>query len=222
MHPSRQYPKAWIFNVLTVALLGWFILLGWTMTVWFRFGFDIASHRLHQLATQQRAAIIQFNDASIAERWNAVFIKLPTNQVSEAIQNTLPNNPFTNNNELKPITDDALQMIKQIWQLIGMTGHVMLIKLTILVAAIPLFALATTVGFVDGLSQRAIRTASLGRESTYVFHKSNQIVKRGFFVLLALWLAIPMSITPALMLVPVSLLLSLMVSITASRFKKYL
>ena len=78
MHPSRQYPKAWIFNVLTVALLGWFILLGWAMTLWFRFGFDIASHRLHQLATQQRAAIIQFNDASIAERLNAVLIKLPT------------------------------------------------------------------------------------------------------------------------------------------------
>jgi hypothetical protein len=32
----------------------------------------------------------------------------------------------------------------------------------------------------------------------------------------------PVSITPALMFVPVSILLSLMVSITTSRFKKYL
>ena len=33
--------------------------------------------------------------------------------------------------------------------------------------------LAISAGLVDGLNQRAIRTASLGRESTYVFHKSD-------------------------------------------------
>jgi len=41
-------------------------------------------------------------------------------------------------------------------------------------------------------------------------------------MLLALWLAIPVSITPAFVFVPVSILLSVVVSVTASRFKKYL
>jgi len=50
----------------------------------------------------------------------------------------------------------------------------------------------------------------------------NRLFKRGLLVLLGLWLAIPLSITTALMLVPVSVLLSVMVSVTASRFKKYL
>ena len=98
----------------------------------------------------------------------------------------------------------------------------MLIKLTILLAALPLFALTMTAGLVDGLNQRFIRTASLGRESSYVFHRLNHFFKRGLIVLLAVWLAMPVSITPALVFVPVSLLLSVMVSITASRFKKYL
>ena len=98
----------------------------------------------------------------------------------------------------------------------------MIIKLTILMAAIPLFMLAMTAGLVDGLNQRAIRTASLGRESSYVFHQLNRLFKRVLIVLLGLWLAIPVIITPALMLVPVSVLLSVMVSVTASRFKKYL
>ena len=104
----------------------------------------------------------------------------------------------------------------------GLTTHVMLVKLTILLAAIPLFALTMIAGLVDGLNQRFIRTASLGRESSYLFHRLNHYFKRGLLVLLIVWLAMPVSITPALMFVPVSILLSLMVSITASRFKKYL
>jgi len=41
-------------------------------------------------------------------------------------------------------------------------------------------------------------------------------------ILLMLWLALPVSITPAYVFVPVSLLMGLMVAMTASRFKKYL
>ncbi|HCO4740465.1 TPA: DUF4400 domain-containing protein, partial [Legionella pneumophila] len=54
------------------------------------------------------------------------------------------------------------------------------------------------------------------------FHQLNRYFKRGLFLLLSLWLSLPVSINPALVFVPVSLLLSLMVSVTASRFKKYL
>jgi len=91
----------------------------------------------------------------------------------------------------------------------------------ILLASIPLFALTITAGLIDGLNQRAIRTACLGRESTYVFHQLNRYFKRGLMLLLAFWLALPLSIAPALIFIPVSILLSVVVSITASRFKKY-
>ena len=226
---TRQYSKTLVFNLLTVVLLGWLVLLSWTMTLWVRLGFDPAWQRLYQLSNQQRAAISLFNDASIAERLNAVLIKLPTDQlehklsdINHSIRSTIPNSQFINNSELNSIANDALQITKQVWLLIGMTGRVMLIKLTILIAAIPLFALTMTAGLVDGLNQRAIRTASLGRESSYVFHQLNRLFKRGLIVLLALWLALPVNISPALMLVPVSVLLSVMVSVTASRFKKYL
>jgi integrating conjugative element membrane protein (TIGR03747 family) len=227
--PSRQYSKKLIFNVVVVVLLGWLILFFWTMTLWVRFGFDDASQRLYQLSTQQHAAIVQFNDASIAERLNAVLMTLPTenvsNKVSElnhSIRLALPANPLIESSELNRITADALRFAKQVWMFIVITSHIMLIKLTILMAAIPLFVLAMTAGLIDGLNQRAIRTASLGRESSYVFHQLNRLFKRGLIVLLGLWLAIPVSITPELMLVPVSVLLSVMVSVTASRFKKYL
>lgn len=226
---TRQYSKKLVFNVFVVVWLGWLILFCWTMTLWVRFGFEEAFQRLYQLSNQQRAAIVQFNDASIAEQLNTVLLKLPTegfsNKVSEmnhSIRRVLPDSQFIATTELNRITDETLRIAKQVWMFVGMTWHVMLIKLTILVAAFPLFLLAMTAGLIDGLNQRAIRTASLGRESSYVFHQLNRLFKRGLIVLLGLWLAIPVSITPALMLVPVSMLLSVMVSVTASRFKKYL
>jgi integrating conjugative element membrane protein (TIGR03747 family) len=86
----------------------------------------------------------------------------------------------------------------------------------------PLFSLTMIAGLVDGLNQRAIRTACLGRESSYVFHRLNHYLKKGLVILLILWLALPVSITPAYVFVPVSLLMGLMVAMTASRFKKYL
>ena len=226
---ARQYSKKLISNLLVVTMLGWLILLGWTMSLWVRFGFDSAWQRLHQLLNQQRAAIVQFNDASIAEHLNSALVKLPTaplskqiSSLNQSISRAIPDSELLNNNELNLIAQDAVQIAKQFWLFVAMTGQVMLIKITILLTAIPLFVLAMTAGFVDGLNQRAIRTASLGRESSYVFHRLNRLFKRGLIILFALWLAIPVSFTPALMLIPVSVLLSVMVSITASRFKKYL
>ena len=223
---TRQYSKKLVFNVFVVVLLSWLILFCWTMTLWLRFGFDSAWQRLYQLSNQQRAAIVQFNDASIAERLNSVLAKLPTvrisnkvSEVNQSIRRVLHESQFI---EINRMTEDTLRIAKQVWMFVVITSHVMLIKLMILIAALPLFFLSMTAGLVDGLNQRAIRTASLGRESSYVFHQMNRLFKRGLIVLLGLWLAIPVSITPALMLVPVSLLLSVMVSITSSRFKKYL
>lgn len=223
---TNQYSRKVIFDVLMFILFGWLMLFCWAITLWLRFGFDYASQHLYQLSNQQRTAIVQLNDLSIAERLNAVLTKLPmvslsskVSDMNRSIHNALPKSQFT---EINRMTTDALCIAKQVWRLIVITSQVMLIKLTILIAAIPLFLFSMTAGLVDGLNQRAIRTASLGRESSYVFHQMNRLFKRGLIVLLCLWLAIPVSITPALMLVPVSLLLSVMTSITSSRFKKYL
>ena len=230
---TRQYSKKTLFNVLMVVLLGWFVLFLWSMTLWLSLGFDSAWQRLSQLSNQQRAAIVQFSDASLAERLNIVWEKLPNkplmNKVSalngafhKKLHQVLPSNALSNHTDIQYIIDETLKITQITWVFIGITSQIMLIKLTILMAAIPLFLLTMTAGLVDGLNQRAIRTASLGRESSYVFHQLNRWFKRGLIALLALWLAIPVSITPALMLVPVSILLSVMVSVTASRFKKYL
>lgn len=102
------------------------------------------------------------------------------------------------------------------------TVLVFCVRLVILTLAIPLFAMAALVGFVDGLVRRDLRKFGAGRESSYLYHKV-----RGTLVPLAilpwtLYLALPISISPLLVLLPCAALLGLSVSLTASTFKKYL
>ena len=96
------------------------------------------------------------------------------------------------------------------------------IRLTILCLAAPLFVLLVWVGLVDGLVQRDLRRWGGGRESSYVYHYA----KRSNLVFVALaaivYLAMPFSIHPAIVLVPFAAACAATVKLTASRFKKYL
>jgi len=217
-----------LMSLLVLIFIGWFILFAWTLNIWIKSGFDTAWQSVYDLSQQQTTAVTEFNDASIAASLKSWAMTLPTEQIShtvatatDTIKNELHEVLPKENFEFNDVAQDLSQISKQVWLLFSLITHVLCIKLMILLASIPLFALAMTAGLVDGLNQRAIRTASLGRESSYVFHQLNRYFKRGLLMLLALWLAIPISITPAFMFIPISILLSGMVSITASRFKKY-
>lgn len=96
------------------------------------------------------------------------------------------------------------------------------VRLVVLALTIPLFALAAFTGLVDGLVRRDLRRFGAGRESSYLYHKA-----RGTIIPLAIfpwtfYLALPISISPMLVLLPCAALLGIAVSITAGTFKKYL
>ena len=220
--------KRTVMNLMVFVLLAWLILMGWVSSLWCFSGFDKALHAVMTLSQKQTQAITGFNGMTVAGTLTSWFSTMPTQaltdkvvQTSTVIKSSLNEVLPDDINELNDVAEQFISSAKKIGLLMKLTTQVMFIKLVILISAIPLFLLATTVGLVDGLNQRAIRTASLGRESSYVFHQLNRHLKRGLLLLLSLWLALPVSITPAFVFVPLSLLLSIMVSVTASRFKKY-
>ncbi len=96
------------------------------------------------------------------------------------------------------------------------------IRLTVLMMAAPLFLMLILVGLVDGLVQRDLRRWGGGRESAYVYHYA----KRSNLFLLGLgaivYLAVPVSLHPSMVLVPFAAACAITVGVTASRFKKYL
>ena len=116
---------------------------------------------------------------------------------------------------LRVALDPYLQATSNISQLYA-------IRLTVLGLAAPLFLLLLWVGLVDGLVQRDLRRWGGGRESAYIYHYA----KRSNLVFVAIgaivYLAMPISIHPAIILVPFATACSVSVSLTASRFKKYL
>ena len=88
--------------------------------------------------------------------------------------------------------------------------------------AIPLFALAAFTGLVDGLVRRDLRKFGSGRESSYLYHKARGTIIPLTIVPWTVYLAIPISISPLLILLPCAVLLGVSVYITVSSFKKYL
>ncbi|STX55455.1 Fe2+/Zn2+ uptake regulation protein [Legionella beliardensis] len=111
---------------------------------------------------------------------------------------------------------------KRVYLLGCACAHVLWLKILLCIAAIPLFVLTSLAGLIDGLNQRAIRTASLGRESTYVFHKSLPLARKTLFWVLVMWLALPFCFNPTGLFMGLSVGLAIVMSTSASRFKKYL
>lgn len=97
-----------------------------------------------------------------------------------------------------------------------------LVRLLVLTLTIPLFVMAIFVGLVDGLVRRDIRKVGAGRESGFIYHRVKASVIPLAVLPWVVYLALPISVHPLLILLPSATLLGLAVSITAGSFKKYL
>ncbi|MDP8189075.1 TIGR03747 family integrating conjugative element membrane protein [Pasteurella skyensis] len=99
---------------------------------------------------------------------------------------------------------------------------VFIIRLLIIVLTSPLFILVAVVGVTDGLVQRDLRRFGVGRESAFKYHHAKSTIGPIMILGWILYLAIPISIHPNLILIPAAILFGFVISITASNFKKYL
>ncbi|AHL34874.1 membrane protein [Pseudomonas brassicacearum] len=96
------------------------------------------------------------------------------------------------------------------------------VRLTILVLAIPLFLLAVATGFVDGLMRRDLRKFGAGRESSFVYHRAKRAVIPLLIVPWIIYLSLPFSLNPMAVFLPCAVLLGVTTAITAATFKKYI
>jgi len=207
----KQYSRKMTIQLALVVFLGWVFLLIWAVGQWALHDYNFAFTHVTKLVDSQRQAISPVYQGSILSA-------LP---METHFQWSLAH-PYLAKLSFNELTADLVTKTQQFIKLMLLASQCMLIKLMILLAAMPLFALAMIAGLVDGLNQRAIRTACLGRESSYVIHRLNHYFKQDLVIVLLVWVAMPISITPAYVFIPISLLLALMVAMTASRFKKYL
>jgi hypothetical protein len=207
----KQYSRRISLKITFVVFISWLCLMIWCLSQWGMHDYTDTVKRLTALINIQKQILRPVSKGSLLSA-------LPI----DANINASFKPPYVTQIPYNPFTVALVNKFKQFITLVLLSSQLMLIKLMIVLAATPLFILAVIVGLVDGLSQRAIRTACLGRESSYVFHKLNHYLKRGLIGFLIIWLAVPLALQPSLAFVPIGLLLSLMVTMTTSRFKKYL
>ena len=102
------------------------------------------------------------------------------------------------------------------------TALVFLVRLLVLTLTLPLLLLAAFVGLVDGLVRRDVRSFGAGRESGFVYHRARAILMPLAVLPWVIYLALPVSVHPLLVLLPSAMLLGGAVDIAAATFKKYL
>ncbi|MDR0770558.1 MAG: TIGR03747 family integrating conjugative element membrane protein [Burkholderiales bacterium] len=96
------------------------------------------------------------------------------------------------------------------------------VRLMVLVLSIPLFILAVLIGATDGLVRRDLRRFGAGRESSFIYHRAKQLVIPLTVAPWVIYLAMPVTVHPVLVLIPCAVALGLAVLVTAATFKKYL
>ena len=98
----------------------------------------------------------------------------------------------------------------------------LVIRLLILVLSLPTFILFGLVGVVEGLMQRDLRRWCGGNESGFVYHWAKRWVQPVLFGCWMIYLMLPFSVHPNLVIIPFALLFGITLSVMTSRFKKYL
>lgn len=95
------------------------------------------------------------------------------------------------------------------------------IRLALIVFSMLVFLLAGLIGAIDGLVERDLRRWGGGRESSNVFNLAKRSVVPAFVGACVIYISIPFSIDPVIVLLPFALLLGLAIRISFERLKKY-
>lgn len=119
-------------------------------------------------------------------------------------------------------TETVTMMIRCALLSAGNVTLTFLLRLAILLQAIPLFALIIVVGLIDGLVRRDLRRFGAGHESGFVYHYARHMISSCLIATGLVWLAVPVFLKPSYMLVPSAVITALSVSLVLGAFKKYI
>ncbi|MCX8982804.1 TIGR03747 family integrating conjugative element membrane protein [Citrobacter portucalensis] len=97
-----------------------------------------------------------------------------------------------------------------------------LLRLTILLQALPLLALTITIGLIDGLVRRDLRRFSADHESGFVYQHARRMIGSSLAATGIVWLAVPVFLAPVYVLMPGAVGIGIAVSVAAGAFKKHI
>ena len=96
------------------------------------------------------------------------------------------------------------------------------VRVIVLLFATPVFLLFGFVGLAEGLMRRDLRRWGGGRESSFLYHHSKKFLAPSVVAAWMLYLAMPFSVYPNLIVLPFAVLFAVGMALTTGTFKKYL
>ncbi|HIH9484241.1 TIGR03747 family integrating conjugative element membrane protein [Klebsiella quasipneumoniae] len=118
-------------------------------------------------------------------------------------------------------TETATMVIRCALLSAGNVTLTFLLRLAILLQALPLFALTITIGLIDGLVRSDLRRFGAGHESGFVYHHARRMISSSLAATGLVWLAVPQFLDPKYFWVPNSVIVGLALSFAIGAFKKY-
>ncbi|EJH2659919.1 TIGR03747 family integrating conjugative element membrane protein [Salmonella enterica] len=97
-----------------------------------------------------------------------------------------------------------------------------LLRLAILLQALPLFVLIIVVGLIDGLVRRDLRRFGAGHESGFVYHHARRMIGSSLAGTGLVWLTVPVFLEPRYIVILGVMLIGFAGSVATGAFKKHL
>jgi integrating conjugative element membrane protein (TIGR03747 family) len=202
----------WLF------LAGFFMLVGELASQWFfgqsavlRHSQQLLHHEIKMVSEQLRKPLfvraIQWQPRALSKD----FVSLSQWESSE--QNTP---------RLKAMIKPCILRLKISQQIFLLLLHCLMLLFMLTLIFLPLLGLLAVVGLVDGLTQRHLRKLRGARESSVLYLRSREWLVPSFFGAGVLYVGLPISLNPVMWFLTFAVLFSVLLSITARTYKKYL
>ncbi len=101
-------------------------------------------------------------------------------------------------------------------------ANVYCLRLAIMILSSPTFIIFGLVGLTRGLVARELRKWGGGRESSGLYHLYYSLLPESLLGLWFLYLSMPFTVNPILLVGPAALIFAYLISATSYRFKKYI
>ena len=139
----------------------------------------------------------------------------------KTLLNNVPDVPDSRFSSLQQWVHDFYQQYRDYLQASTYVTQTFVIRLALILFSLPLFAIAAVVGGVDGLVERDLRRWGGGRESSNVFNLARRSIVPAFVAACVVYISLPFSINPVIVILPFAGLLGMAVRIAFERLKKY-
>ena len=182
-------------------------------------------YELHQISSQFTESLVLSHPAETArELISIVRAKLFGTRLA-AWETQTRTHPLVNLPHIEVVRHSfslAFESVKPYALAASYTVLTFLARLVVIALTIPLYLLAAFVGLLDGLVRRDLRRFSSAHESGFVYHRAKAAIVPAALLPWVTYLAMPVSVSPLLILLPGAVLLAFAINVTAAHFKKYL